>query len=66
MLHSSELQKLGLNSGDAVRVTQGGVSVQLTAAANDGLAAGTVRVAAGHPATATLGAMFGTITVERA
>lgn len=66
MLHSSELQKLGLNSGDAVRVTQGGVSVQLTAAANDGLAAGTVRVAAGHPATASLGAMFGTITVERA
>jgi len=66
MLHSSELQKLGLNSGDAVRVTQDGVSVLLTAAANDGLALGTVRVAAGHPATASLGAMFGTITVERA
>ncbi|MFA6971945.1 MAG: NADH-quinone oxidoreductase subunit NuoG [Gallionella sp.] len=66
MLHSSELQKLGLNSGDTVRVTQGSASVQLTAQANDGLSLGTVRVAAGHPATAQLGAMFGTITVERA
>jgi NADH-quinone oxidoreductase subunit G len=66
MLHSSELQKLGLNSGDTVKVSQGGVSISLTVAANDGLAAGTVRVAAGHPATASLGAMFGTITVERA
>ncbi|MEI7455775.1 MAG: NADH-quinone oxidoreductase subunit NuoG [Nitrosomonadales bacterium] len=66
MLHSSELQKLGLTAGDAVNVSQGGVSVQLTVAAHDGLAPGTVRVAAGHPATASLGAMFGTITVERA
>jgi len=30
---------------------------------DDTLPSGTVRIAAGHPATAELGAMFGTITV---
>ncbi len=66
MMHSAELQKLGLITGGAVNVTQGGSSVQLNAAANDGMPLGTARVAAGHPATSALGAMFGTITVERA
>ncbi len=65
-LHSSEMQKLGLSSGDSVKVTQGTGSVQLTVAADDKLPAGTMRVAAGHAATAALGAMFGTLIVERA
>ena len=63
-MHSAELAKLGVQSGDAVKVTQGSASVRLTVLANDGLAAHTARVAAGHAATAALGAMFGTITVE--
>jgi NADH-quinone oxidoreductase subunit G len=63
---SSELQKLSLNSGDSVKVSQGAGSVQMTVKADDKLPAGTVRVAAGHAATAALGAMFGTINVERA
>jgi len=62
----SELQKLGLNSGDSVKLSQGAGGVQLTAVADDKLPAGTVRVAAGNAATAALGAMFGTINVERA
>jgi NADH-quinone oxidoreductase subunit G len=49
-----------------VKVSQGKGSVQLFAAADDKLPRGVVRVAAGHAATAALGAMFGTITVERA
>ena len=65
-LNRSELQKLGVNSGDRVRVSQGKGSVQLTAVADDAQPAGTARIAAGHPATAQLGAMFGTITVEKA
>ncbi|OGS94777.1 MAG: NADH-quinone oxidoreductase subunit G [Gallionellales bacterium RIFCSPLOWO2_12_FULL_57_18] len=65
-MRGSELQKLGVQSGDAVRVTQGNASVRLTALADDSLPAGVARVAAGHPATAELGAMFGSITVERA
>jgi NADH-quinone oxidoreductase subunit G len=65
-LHGSELQKLGVQSGASVKVSQGKASVRLVAQADDTMPAGTARVAAGHPATAELGAMFGTITVERA
>ncbi|HET7834129.1 MAG TPA: NADH-quinone oxidoreductase subunit NuoG [Gallionella sp.] len=66
VLNSVELQKLGVVSGASVRVSQGSGVVQLTALADDSLPAGTARIAAGHPATAALGAMFGTITVEKA
>jgi NADH-quinone oxidoreductase subunit G len=65
-LHSDELKKLGVQSGAVVKVSQGKGSVQLFAAADDKLPKGVVRVAAGHAATAVLGGMFGTITVERA
>jgi NADH-quinone oxidoreductase subunit G len=65
-MHSHELQRLGLASGDTVRIGQGAGNATLTVQANDRLPLRTVRVAAGHPATAALGAMFGTITVERA
>jgi len=49
-----------------VRVTQGGASVVLVVQADEGLAAGCVRVAAAHPSTAALGAMSGDLSVERA
>ncbi len=65
-MRGDELTKLGLQPGAQARVTQGEASVQLAVAADDGLPAGVARVAAGHAATAVLGAMFGTITVERA
>jgi len=52
--------------GERVRVTQGSGSSVLAARADASLAEGTVRIAAGHPATAALGAMFGTVTVEKA
>ncbi|HLP97856.1 MAG TPA: NADH-quinone oxidoreductase subunit NuoG [Sideroxyarcus sp.] len=65
-LHSEELKKLGVQAGNMVKVSQGQGSAQLIAAADDKLPKGVVRVAAGHAATAALGAMFGTITVERA
>jgi NADH-quinone oxidoreductase subunit G len=63
-MHSSELRRLGVQPGDTVKVSQGNASVHLVAHADDGMPAAAVRVAAGHPATAELGAMFGTITVE--
>jgi NADH-quinone oxidoreductase subunit G len=65
-LHSAELVKLGVQAGDRVKVTQGAASVTLPVAADDKLPQGVARVPAGHPTTAALGAMFGTITVERA
>ncbi|MBN8487206.1 MAG: molybdopterin-dependent oxidoreductase, partial [Burkholderiales bacterium] len=65
-LPSALWAQLGLQAGDKVRVSQGGASAVLGATEDASLAANTVRVAAGHPATATLGAMFGAITVEKA
>jgi NADH-quinone oxidoreductase subunit G len=58
--------QLGLADGDRVRITQGQGSAVLAARRDATLAATAVRVPAGHPATAALGAMFGTLTVEKA
>ncbi len=59
------LAALGVASGDRVRVMQGAASVELIAQADEGLAAGCVRVAAAHSSTAALGAMSGDLSVER-
>ncbi len=59
-------QQLGLAPGARVRVTQGEASAVLAAHEDGSLAADAVRVPAGHQATASLGAMFGAITVDRA
>jgi NADH-quinone oxidoreductase subunit G len=64
-LPSGLWSQLNLSGGDMVRVTQGQASVVLPAREDRTLAANVVRVAAGHPATAGLGPMFGTIAVER-
>jgi NADH-quinone oxidoreductase subunit G len=58
-------RELGLKAGDRVRVSQGHASATLSAREDATLAANTVRVAAGHPSTANLGAMFGAIHIER-
>ncbi len=65
-MHSVEMHKLGAQCGEFVTVRQGDGSVKLAVKMDDQLPAGVARVAAGHHATAVLGAMFGTITVERA
>ncbi|MGA7595315.1 MAG: NADH-quinone oxidoreductase subunit NuoG [Gallionella sp.] len=66
VMHGSELQKLGVQDGDMVKVNQGNASARLEVRADDSMPAATARVAAGHPVTAGLGAMFGTITVGHA
>jgi len=65
-MHSAELNKLGIQSGEMAVVSQGQSGVKLVTLADDRLPQGVARVPVGHPATAALGAMFGTITVERA
>jgi len=60
------LAKLGLEAGVRVRVRQGEAVAELTLRRDDRLADGVVRVPAGHPVTASLGARLGAITVERA
>jgi NADH-quinone oxidoreductase subunit G len=59
-------ERLGVKAGDVVKVTQGNGSALLVADVDARLPANVVRVAAAHPATATLGAMFGAIQVEKA
>ncbi|QWD71650.1 NADH-quinone oxidoreductase subunit NuoG [Polynucleobacter sp. UB-Raua-W9] len=57
--------ELGLNEGDAVRVTQGNHSVDMPATLEANLAPGAVRISAGTMASAKLGSMFGPITVSK-
>jgi NADH-quinone oxidoreductase subunit G len=64
IMHSSELQKLGLKSGDVAKVHQGKASTRMKVGADDSMPVSAVRVASGHPDTAALGAMFGIIRVE--
>jgi len=66
LMHSAELEKLNLQSGEMVKLTQGNGSARLSIIADDSLPHGVVRAAAGHAVTAELGAMFGAIMVERA
>jgi len=65
-MHSDEMKKLGLLSGDPVKIKAGQGCAQLAVVADDRLPRGVVRVPAGHAATAGLGAMFCSMTVERA
>ena len=57
--------ELGLQAGDRVRVRQGGASAVLPVRVEPTLAWGCARVPAGHADTATLGAMSGSLTLER-
>jgi NADH-quinone oxidoreductase subunit G len=65
-LGSAQWSQLGLADGDTVRVSQGGAAITLPARLDASLAAGTVRVPAGHALTAALGAMFGPLSIEKA
>ena len=59
-------QQLQLEDGAIVRVSQGDQVAELHARLDETLADNAVRVSAGHPATAHLGAMFGPISVTKA
>jgi NADH-quinone oxidoreductase subunit G len=65
-MHPDTLAALGLAAGDRVRVRQGGGEALVQAEADAGVAAGVVRLAAAHPATAGLASMFGAVRVEKA
>jgi len=58
--------ELGLAEGAQVKVSQDGGAAVLPAVLDASLPANVVRVPAGTPATATLGASFGAIRVEKA
>ena len=52
-------------NGDKALVKQGDASALLEVALDETVADGAVHVSAAHESTATLGAMFGPITLER-
>jgi NADH-quinone oxidoreductase subunit G len=64
-MNAKLLQSLGVQPGGLVLARQGQGEAGLTAALDDKLPDGCVRIAAAHPATAALGPMFGTLTLER-
>jgi len=64
-MNAKLMQRLDLSAGAPVRVRQGGGDAALTAALDDRLPDDCVRVAAAHPATAGLGAMFGLLSLEK-
>lgn len=65
-ISASLWEALGLESGGAVRVTQGNASTVLPARLDAALAPNVVRLTAGHPATSHLGPLFGEVRVEKA
>ena len=60
------LHKRGVAAGQPVIVRQGGGAARLPAALDDKLPDDCVRVAAAHPSTAGLGAMFGSLELAKA
>jgi NADH-quinone oxidoreductase subunit G len=60
------LHRLGVAAGQPVIVRQGGGAARLPAALDDKLPDDCVRVAAAHPSTAGLGAMFGSLELAKA
>jgi NADH-quinone oxidoreductase subunit G len=57
--------QLNFVSGEKIKITQEKGEAVLVSALDDKLPDNCVRVAAGHPSTAGLGAMFGAVTLER-
>jgi len=59
------LQEIGVQAGGLVLVKQNGGEAGLAAALDDRLPDGCVRIAAGHPSTAALGAPFAPLKLEK-
>jgi NADH-quinone oxidoreductase subunit G len=64
-MHGELFAQLKLRDGDQVKVSQDDGSAVLSAVRDDNLPANGVRVPTAHPATAQLGGMTVSITLER-
>ena len=64
-LNQALFSDLGLKEGDAVRITQGALTVEMPATLEINLTPGAVRISAGTLASAKLGPMFGSVTVSK-
>ncbi|MBS1982795.1 MAG: NADH-quinone oxidoreductase subunit G [Bdellovibrionales bacterium] len=64
-MNGATLESLGLADGASIRVKQADGVADLFVLADDSVATGCICIAAGHPSTAMLGALSGTLSVER-
>jgi NADH-quinone oxidoreductase subunit G len=64
-MNARALAAVGVAAGQPVLVKNGAGETKLMAALDEGLPDDCVRISAAHPATAPLGAMFGTVTLEK-
>jgi NADH-quinone oxidoreductase subunit G len=64
-MNKNMFAQLGLASGDKVKIVQGKGEAALDADLDHNLPDNCVRIAAGHPTTAGLDAMFGTVSLEK-
>ena len=64
-MSSATAQQLGVANGHSVKIKQGNGEALLPVDISECVPAGCVRVIAAHAATATLGDLYGSITVER-
>jgi len=64
-MNAKLMTRLGLSREDSVLVRQEGGQARLKAALDDRVPDECVRVDAAHPSTASLGAMFGEVTLEK-
>lgn len=64
-LSAQTMQQLGISDGDTIRVKSSTGEISITAKADDTIAAGCVRIAAGFKQTIDLGSNYGLVTVER-
>ncbi len=65
-MNAKLMARLGLSKEDSVLIRQEGGQARLKAALDERVPDECIRVAAAHPSTASLGAMFGALEVEKA
>ena len=63
-MHPDTMRRIGVTEGEQVRVKQGGQAL-LKVVEDRGVPLDCVRIAAAHPLTADLGALFGVVALER-
>jgi NADH-quinone oxidoreductase subunit G len=65
-MNAKLMKKLGVADGQPVLARMGAAPARMPAALDERLPDDCVRIAAAHPATADLGAMFGSLSLEKA
>ena len=65
-MNAATLATLGVAAGSKIKVGAGGTAIELPAQLDGGLPDQVIRIAAAHESTAALGAMFSSLTVEKA